>query len=49
MIVTKKYAKALIKSGRATVATPLRSDSSGDVYVAITRHDVQRTDHYKDC
>ena len=46
MIITKKYALKLIKAGKATVETSLKPDSCGSKYVAISRTDVQRTDHY---
>ena len=46
MVITKKYAKSLIKKGKAVISTPLKPDSCGRVYVAIIRYDLQRTDHY---
>ncbi len=48
MVITKKYAQELIKQGRATAETRLSPDACGAVYVAVTRHDIQRTDHYID-
>ena len=46
MIITKRYAQALIRAGKAKVETELKPDDRGRVYVAITRYDLQRTDHY---
>lgn len=46
MIISKKYAVKLIKAGKAKVESALKPDDQGRVYVAITRYDLQRTDHY---
>ncbi len=48
MIITKQYAKKLIKEGRATKENELKADSTGKIYIVITRHDLARTDHYLD-
>ena len=46
MIITKKYALRLIKQGKAKVETGV-IDNDGQVrYIAITRYDVRRTDHF---
>lgn len=52
MIISKKYAKSLIKQGKAvelgktTTATRWEDNSQGKTYVIITRFDNQRTDHF---
>ena len=48
MIITKEYAKRLIRQGKATKSSTLKTDGRGFVYIAITRHDKQRVDHYID-
>lgn len=48
MIISKNYAQRLIAAGKAKIETGV-IDSDGQVrYIAITRYDVQRTDHYED-
>ena len=47
MIITKKYAQKLIHSGKAKIETELKPDNYGRIYIAITRYDVQRTDHFE--
>lgn len=55
MTITKAYALKLVRLGKATIET----DEAGDVvhtrgidgnkpYAIVTRHDVQRVDHYLD-
>ncbi len=46
MIITKKYAQKLIRQGKARIATTLKPDEHGVIYVAVDRLDIQRTDHY---
>lgn len=49
MIITKKYAKQLIRKGTATETGKVHLNGkgySGDVYMAINRQDKQRIDHY---
>lgn len=48
MIISKAYAKKLIKSGKAKIASINKPDSNGIVYVAIDRLDKKRVDHYID-
>lgn len=48
MIISLSYAKRLIRSGRAVATTHVAPDDRGRVYVALTRYDVQRTDHARD-
>jgi hypothetical protein len=43
MIISKKYAERLIKQGSATVECAVTEN--GNDYTAITRSDLQRTDH----
>ena len=48
MIVTKKYAKALIRKGKAREVSSVREQSGADRWwIAVERLDVQRTDHYR--
>lgn len=55
MIITKKTAQNLVREGKATI----EADDEGNVvhtrgidgnkpYAIVTRHDVQRVDHYLD-
>lgn len=46
MIIGKRQAQRLIKAGQARIETELKPDDRGRIYVAITRFDIQRTDHY---
>jgi len=46
MIITKEYAKRLIKNNKAEITGKLNPDSKGNVYVIVTRFDQQRVDHY---
>ena len=46
MIITRAYAKKLIRAGKATITTSLRPDDNGRVYIAVDRYDVSRVDHY---
>ena len=54
MLITKDYAKRLIKNGKAqaeghTTDQPTWADChSGNVYMIVTRFGFQRTDHYLD-
>jgi len=43
MIITRKYARKLIKEKKAEVIGTIE----GGKYVCINRYDIQRTDHYK--
>lgn len=45
MIISKRLAKKLIKSGDAIETTTVTDN--GVQYIAITRYDIQSTDHYK--
>jgi hypothetical protein len=47
MIVSKKYAKQLIKRGKAKIEGNLKPDGLGIVYVILTRYDLQRVDHFR--
>ena len=47
MIITKAYAKLLIKSGRATATDGDTCTDNGKRYQIVTRLDVQRVDHYE--
>ena len=47
-IVSRQHAQALIRAGKAREDALVRPDPSSDIrYVAITRLDVQRIDHYQ--
>jgi len=48
MIITRKTALRLVKAGKAAQESVIRcSTPQGDkLYVALTRYDKQRTDHY---
>lgn len=54
MIISKKYAKKMIKEGRAqedgrTTDQPnWEQRYNGKTYVVVQRFDFQRTDHYDD-
>ena len=54
MIIDKKYAKRLIKQGKAaevgltTDQPPWAQHYQGTTYVIIDRYDLQRADHYED-
>ena len=48
MIISKRHARKLVLEGKAKIEMTLKPDSQGRVYVAITRYDIQRTDHYLD-
>lgn len=45
MIISKKYAKQLLAAKKAQIETGLL-DNDGEYNVAITRFDIQRTDHF---
>jgi hypothetical protein len=47
-IISKAAAKKLIRTGDAEIGPTLVPDESGRVYVAVTRLDAQRVDHYLD-
>jgi len=44
MIITRAHGERLIRKGKATPQGTTTDD--GQVYVVLTRHDLQRTDHY---
>ena len=46
MVITKRYAKRLIKMGKAK-AEGIMKKSNGEEFMILTRFDLQRTDHYK--
>jgi hypothetical protein len=46
MIISRKYAKALIRAGRARCVGSCTLDDGGD-YAIIIRFDRRRVDHYK--
>ena len=48
MIISKKYARKLVKEGKAGFVVELKPDDQGRIYVAIDRYDLQRTDHYEE-
>ena len=55
MIITRKYALHLVRLGKATVETDddgnivhTRGTDNNKPYAIVTRHDVQRVDHYLD-
>lgn len=45
-IITRSLALALIKSGDAKAESLVFDEYRSKTYMAITRYDVQRTDHY---
>ncbi len=45
MIITKTYAKKLVKAGKARIEGYL-TELDGEQYMIVTRFDLQRTDHY---
>lgn len=45
MIINRKTGRKLVATGSATVESPVMM-SDGRRYAAITRYDIQRTDHY---
>lgn len=53
MIITKKYARQLVKSGKARIEGRTTDQArwgeryQGKTYVIVTRLDLQRTDHYE--
>ena len=54
MIITKKYAKRLVREGKAKLEDGQVTDQArwqerymGKVYQIVTRYDLQRTDHYE--
>ena len=47
MTITKNYAMKLISAGRATI-DGYTTDSVGNVYWIVNRHDIHRTDHFVD-
>lgn len=49
MVISKQYAKRLVREGKATEQGTTWSGSKkgeGTEYVVVIRHDLQRTDHY---
>ena len=54
MIITKQYAKRLVKEGKATVTGHTTDQARwadreyGKTYAIITRHDKKRVDHCED-
>ncbi len=51
MIITKKYAKRLIKQGKASEAGKVypqgrENEHYCQIYMLIIRHDLSRSDHY---
>ncbi len=47
MIITKAYAKRLIKAGKATAKTGDTCTGCGRTYQIVTRLDIKRVDHYE--
>jgi len=53
MIITKKYAQRLVREGKATEEGRTTDQARwaerdmGKTYRIVTRHDLQRTDHYE--
>ena len=46
MIITRKHARSLARIGRATIEDTCTTDDRGRRWQVVTRHDVQRVDHY---
>ena len=47
MIISKKYAQKLVREGKATIENCATTGvEEGRKAVLVTRHDVQRMDHY---
>lgn len=46
-IISRKRAKFLISDRRAEEDCVLKPDAHGDQYIALTRYDIQRVDHYR--
>jgi hypothetical protein len=47
MIISKAYAKRLIKAGKTTATEGDTCTDNGRTYQIVTRLDVQRVDHYE--
>ena len=53
MIITKKYARKLVKAGKAKIDGRTTDQPTweqrygGKTYVVVQRYDLQRTDHYE--
>lgn len=47
MIITKATAHRLALQGNATIENCTVTLANGRTYVLVTRHDVQRVDHYR--
>jgi hypothetical protein len=47
MIISKRTALRLLKTGKAKKETSLKPEEIGRVFVALTRFDKQRTDHFQ--
>ena len=47
MIITRAYAKKLIKAGKASITTALQPDDNGRIYIAVDRYDLTRVDHFE--
>jgi len=45
MIITKQYAKRLIRQNKAKEVGTVTQD--GKIYMAIDRYDLHRTDHFE--
>ena len=45
MVINRKTGRKLVRDGKAAVETSITADD-GRRYAAITRYDIQRTDHY---
>ncbi len=46
MIITRKYARRLARTGKATIEQYASTDDRGRRWAIVTRHDLQRVDHY---
>jgi len=47
MIISRKYALLLARAGQATIEECSTTDDRGRRWVIVTRHDLQRVDHFR--
>ena len=45
-IISRQHARRLVRQGKATEAGILKPDGYGIRYACLTRHDIERVDHY---
>lgn len=48
MTITKAHAQRLAQQGKATIEDCCTVDGDGRRWRIVTRHDVQRVDHYRE-